>query len=167
MKIIKATARKKADQMKNKVYISNDQKIIPTDRALYSLIRRAIKAALEFEDFQRECEVSVTLVDNAQIHEMNLESRGVDRPTDVLSFPMFDEDFDDGEMAILGDIVLSLEKAKSQAEEYGHSFEREVAFLTVHSVLHLLGYDHELSEEDEKDMFFRQEEILKIMKLER
>ena len=153
--------------MKNKVYITNDQKIIPTDRALYALIRRAIKAALEFEDFQRECEVSVTLVDNEQIHEMNLEARGVDRPTDVLSFPMFDEDFDDGEMAILGDIVLSLEKAAAQAQEYGHSFDREVAFLTVHSVLHLLGYDHELSEDDEKDMFFRQEEILKIMNLER
>ena len=153
--------------MKYKVYITNDQKIIPTDRALYALIRRAIKAALEFEDFQRECEVSVTLVDNEQIHEMNLEARGVDRPTDVLSFPMFDEDFDDGEMAILGDIVLSLEKAAAQAQEYGHSFDREVAFLTVHSVLHLLGYDHELSEDDEKDMFFRQEEILKIMNLER
>ena len=153
--------------MKTKVYITNDQKIIATDRALYGLIRRAVRAALTYEEFERDSEVSVTLVDNEQIHEMTLEARGLDRPTDVLSFPMFDEDFDDGEMAILGDIVLSLEKAKAQAEEYGHSFEREVAFLTVHSVLHLLGYDHELSEEDEKEMFFKQDEILKIMKLER
>ncbi|MBQ8399434.1 MAG: rRNA maturation RNase YbeY, partial [Clostridia bacterium] len=86
---------------------------------------------------------------------------------DVLSFPLFDDDFEDEEVLALGDVVLSLERAKEQAEEYGHSFERECAFLVVHSVLHLIGYDHETSEEDEKDMFFRQEEIMKLLKLER
>ena len=148
---------------KVKVNISNKQKAEKIPTGIRMLIRRACIAVLKMEEFHDSAEVEVSFVDDKQIHEMNLESRGVDRPTDVLSFPMFDEDFDDGEMAILGDIVLSLEKAKSQAEEYGHSFEREVAFLTVHSVLHLLGYDHELSEEDEKDTFFRQEEILKII----
>ena len=153
--------------MKNKIYITNDQEIINVDRKLYGLIRRAVNAALKYEEFERECEVSVTLVDNEAIHALNLEARGVDRPTDVLSFPMFDDDFDNGEASILGDIVLSLERAREQAQEFGHSLEREIAFLTVHSVLHLLGYDHELSEEDEKQMFFKQEEILKIMKLTR
>lgn len=153
--------------MKNKIYITNDQNIIDVDRKTYGLIRRSINAALKYEEFEKDSEVSVTLVDNEAIHALNLEARGVDRPTDVLSFPMFDDDFDDGEAAILGDIVLSLEKAREQAEQYGHSIEREIAFLTVHSVLHLLGYDHELSEEDEKEMFFKQDEILKIMKLTR
>lgn len=153
--------------MKNRIYITNEQETVAVDRKLYGLIRRSINAALKYEEFERECEVSVTLVDNEAIHALNLESRGVDRPTDVLSFPMFDDDFENGEAAILGDIVLSLERAKEQAEEFGHSVEREIAFLTVHSVLHLLGYDHELSEDDEKEMFFKQEEILKIMKLTR
>ena len=97
---------------------------------------------------------------------MNLETRGVDRPTDVLSFPVFDEDFGVG-YAVLGDIVISYDTAKRQAEQYGHSLERELAFLTVHSVLHLLGYDHETSPEDEKEMFSRQEAILVSMGLKR
>ena len=93
---------------------------------------------------------------------MNRESRGVDRPTDVLSFPVFDEDFGVG-LSVLGDIVISYETAVRQANEYGHAVEREIAFLTVHSMLHLLGYDHETSPEDEKEMFARQEEILALM----
>ena len=157
--------------MKNKVYITNDQKIIPTDRALYALIRRAIKAALEFEDFQRECEVSVTLVDNEQIHEMNLEARGVDRPTDVLSFPMFEipegcvpgvgcSDPDSG-LVPLGDMCISMERAAAQAEEFGHSVERELAYLAVHSVLHLLGYDHMDEGEQKAAMRAKEKEIMK------
>ncbi len=153
--------------MKNKIYITNNQDKIKTDRALYSLIRKAINASLKAEKFERSSEVSVTLVDNEEIQRLNLAHRGIDRPTDVLSFPIFDEEFGDDELCVLGDIVLSLEKAKSQAEEYTHSFEREVAFLCVHSVLHLLGYDHEEGQEKEREMFEKQEQILSLIGLVR
>ncbi|MBQ7355168.1 MAG: rRNA maturation RNase YbeY [Clostridia bacterium] len=149
--------------MKTKIYIENEQHLYKCDFALKHLLHSAIRAALAYEGFDRPAEVSVTLVDNAAIHILNRDSRGVDRPTDVLSFPLFDEDFGDGEFCALGDIVLSMERAAEQAKEYGHSLKREVAFLTVHSMLHLLGYDHETSPEDEADMFIRQEEILEKM----
>ena len=144
------------------VLIKNDQKKIKMTPDLCRLVKRAVLAVLDFEDFGRRAEVSVTFTDNEGIHALNREYRNVDRPTDVLSFPLSDgEDYDtDGDAVLLGDIVISLERAQTQAEEYGHSFEREVAFLTVHSMLHLLGYDHETSPEDERDMFARQDEIL-------
>lgn len=144
------------------VLIKNDQKKIKMTPDLRRLVKRAVLAVLDFEDFGRRAEVSVTFTDNEGIHALNREYRNVDRPTDVLSFPLSDgEDYDtDGAAVLLGDIVISLERAQTQAEEYGHSFEREVAFLTVHSMLHLLGYDHETSPEDERDMFARQDEIL-------
>lgn len=144
------------------VLIKNDQKKIKMTPDLRRLVKRAVLAVLDFEDFGRRAEVSVTFTDNKGIHALNREYRNVDRPTDVLSFPLSDgEDYDtDGDAVLLGDIVISLERAQTQAEEYGHSFEREVAFLTVHSMLHLLGYDHETSPEDERDMFARQDEIL-------
>ena len=94
-----------------------------------------------------EAEVSVMIVCDKEIQELNLQYRGMDKPTDVLSFPMEDEEY-------LGDIVISLPRARAQAEEYGHSIEREIAFLTAHSMLHLMGYDHE------DEMFAKQEEIL-------
>ena len=153
--------------MKNHIYIGNKQNALPCTPELRALIRRAVNMTLKFEDFQRDCEVSVTLTDDIGIHALNLEHRGIDRPTDVLSFPMFDEDFDDGELCVLGDIVISLERAHTQAKEYGHSFEREVAFLTVHSTLHLLGYDHEEGKAAESEMFARQEMILELMGLTR
>lgn len=144
------------------VLIKNDQKKIKMTPDLRRLVKRAVLAVLDFEDFGRRAEVSVTFTDNEGIHALNREYRNVDRPTDVLSFPLSDgEDYDtDGDAVLLGDIVISLERAQTQAEEYGHSFEREVAFLAVHSMLHLLGYDHETSPEDERDMFARQDEIL-------
>ena len=144
------------------VLIKNDQKKIKMTPDLRRLVKRAVLAVLDFEDFGRRAEVSVTFTDNEGIHALNREYRNVDRPTDVLSLPLSDgEDYDtDGDAVLLGDIVISLERAQTQAEEYGHSFEREVAFLTVHSMLHLLGYDHETSPEDERDMFARQDEIL-------
>lgn len=144
------------------VLIKNDQKKIKMTPDLRRLVKRAVLAVLDFEDFGRRAEVSVTFTDNEGIHALNREYRNVDRSTDVLSFPLSDgEDYDtDGDAVLLGDIVISLERAQTQAEEYGHSFEREVAFLTVHSMLHLLGYDHETSPEDERDMFARQDEIL-------
>lgn len=144
------------------VLIKNDQKKIKMTPDLRRLVKKAVLATLDFEDFGRRAEVSVTFTDNEKIHALNREYRNVDRPTDVLSFPLSDgEDYDtDGDAVLLGDIVISLERAQTQAEEYGHSFEREVAFLTVHSMLHLLGYDHETSPEDEREMFARQDEIL-------
>ena len=136
------------------------------------LIREAVETTLDFEDFQNHCEVSVTFTDNEGIHALNKKFREVDKPTDVLSFPLFDFEGETDEppvdeiMSNLGDIVISLERAKEQADEYGHSFEREVAFLCVHSMLHLLGYDHEISEEDDIEMRSKQTEIMKIMGLE-
>jgi probable rRNA maturation factor len=117
-------------------------------------------------------EVALTFVDDARIHELNREYRGIDRPTDVLSFAMQEGDepdivfdgLEDGESdpfsGMLGDIVISLERAKAQSEEYGHSLEREIGFLFVHGFLHLLGYDHQTAEE-EAVMFAKQEEILR------
>ena len=117
-----------------------------------ALLRRVIPAALEAEGVPFPCEVDVLFTDDEGIHQINLEQREVDRPTDVLSFPMFDlqpgelpteEDADPGDDLVpLGDMVISLERAKAQGEEYGHGTRREVAYLAVHSVLHLLGYDH-------------------------
>lgn len=154
----------------NKVYITDSQDKIEVTRALMGLVRRAVGKALKFEEVPFSAELSVTFTDNEEIKRLNSEYRNIDKETDVLSFPLYDAgeiSFIEDKRAALGDIVISLEKAKTQAEEYGHSFEREVAFLTVHSVLHLLGYDHEASEDAEIEMFARQEEILKKMKLDR
>ena len=137
---------------------------------LKRVVREAVKATLDFEGFPYDAEVSVTFCDNEYIRGLNNEFRGIDRHTDVLSFPMYEDgEFDEVECsggAVLGDIVISIERAKEQAEEFGHPFEREVALLCVHSTLHLLGYDHETGEDDEADMRARQREIMKIMGLE-
>ncbi len=154
-----------------KVYFENSQEVMPLTYKIKMLVRRAIEATLDYEQYQNVSEVSVTFVDNEGIHSLNKQYRGVDRPTDVLSFPLFDfegeseEPLVDELVGMLGDIVLSLEQADKQAQEYGHSFEREVAFLTVHSMLHLLGYDHETGEEDEADMRHRQREIMEMLGL--
>ena len=116
------------------------------------LLRRVISAALAAEGVDLPCEINVLLTDDEGIHQVNREMRQVDRPTDVLSFPMFDlkpgekpeagdEDPESG-LVPLGDMCISLERAAAQAGEFGHSVERELSYLTVHSVLHLLGYDH-------------------------
>ena len=152
--------------MKLKIYFENlaPEKI---PYKLKMLVRKAILATLKYEDVNMNLEVSVTFTDNEGIRELNREYRNIDRATDVLSFPQIN--YDDGEELsageMLGDIVLSLERAREQAEEFGHSFERECAFLCAHSTLHLLGYDHELSDEDDADMRHRQSEIMKKMGL--
>ena len=155
--------------MKVKIYFENNQEKETVTYRLKMLIRRAVQEALAYESVEEDCEVSVTFSDNEGIREINRKFRNIDRATDVLSFPLFDEDGMDAHVeeldCMLGDIVLSLERALEQAVEYGHSFEREVAFLTVHSMLHLLGYDHETSEGDEKDMRRRQSEIMERMGL--
>lgn len=128
-------------------------------------LRRLIHFAAEQEGIGAEAEMSVTFVDNARIQEINYEYRGKDQPTDVISFAM--EEMGEGELEIvnedmprvLGDIIISIPKTKEQAEEYGHSFIRELGFLTVHGLLHLLGYDH-MTEEDEAIMFTKQKNIL-------
>ena len=152
--------------MKLTVYMENEQEIVKFSAKHKRLIKKAIKYTLKYEGFKKNAEVSVTLCDNAAIREMNRQFRDKDAPTDVLSFPIFDEDFGEG-FSMLGDIVISLERARDQAEEYGHSFEREIAFLTVHSTLHLLGYDHEVGKAEESEMFAKQKEILGIMHLNR
>lgn len=138
-------------------YITNEQEKIEFLPEYEELIKKAVEGTLEYEEFTSDCEISVTFTDNENIRELNREYRDIDRATDVLSFPMDDE----GDDVVLGDVVISLERAKEQAEEYGHSLEREISFLCVHSVLHLLGYDHELGEDEEKEMFEKQEEVLK------
>ena len=133
--------------MSNKVLITNSQNTVKIPSGLRILIRRSCNAVLEYEKFDGPAEISVTFVDNARIAELNAQYRNKPTATDVLSFPMgengvYDIDEDNG-CKILGDIVISMERAMEQAELYGHSLQREVAFLTVHSMLHLLGYDHE------------------------
>lgn len=155
--------------MKTKIYFENNQEKEIISYGLKMLIRHSVEATLLYEEIDDHCEVSVTFVDNEEIREINRKFRNIDRATDVLSFPLFDEDGMDAHVeeldCMLGDIVLSLERAREQSAEFGHSFEREVAFLTVHSVLHLLGYDHELSDEDDADMRRRQTEIVEKMGL--
>lgn len=156
--------------LKLKVYGSNRQNVVPVTRELRALIKKCCMAALYEEGYKGGYEVSVTFTDNYGIRVINREYRNIDNPTDVLSFPMRgeEEEFTVNPATgcrMLGDIVLSLEKASAQAIDYGHSFEREVAFLTVHSMLHLLGYDHVTSDEDEKEMFGKQEIILDAMGL--
>ena len=131
---------------KIKVNIENKQKAIKVPTGVRMLIRRCCHAVLELEQFDGSAEVDVSLVDNDQIHAINREQRNIDAPTDVLSFPLGENGVYDKNPAtgayMLGDIVLSMEKAQSQAAEYGHTLQREVGYLTVHSMLHLLGYDH-------------------------
>ena len=160
-----------------RVSINNDQNKFKVTKEMRDLVRLAVKTSLEYMDFPQNCEISVMFTSNERIKRLNRNHRSIDRVTDVLSFPLFEYDEDgeiiedeldfnpNGEM-LLGDIVISLERAAEQAEEYGHSFEREVGFLTVHSMLHLFGYDH-MTPEDEEDMFEYQREILNEMGLTR
>ena len=155
--------------MNVKIYWANDQTAVKVGLAMRLLSKKAIKTTLIHEKFSHDAEISLTFVDNEGIRELNRTYRDKDAATDVLSFPLYD--FHGGETPLgdgrveLGDIVLSLERAREQAAELGHSYEREAAFLCVHSVLHLLGYDHERSPEDEEIMCERQREIMKKLKL--
>ena len=155
---------------KRMIYFTNSQESFAITYKLKMLVRGAVLASLEYEGFGADTELSVTFTDNEGIRAINAEYRGIDAPTDVLSFPLTDYEGVDFPVAdepcsSLGDIVISLERADEQAEQFGHSFEREVAFLTVHSMLHLLGYDHVNSEEEDAEMRRRQREILETMGL--
>lgn len=131
---------------KVKVIISDDQNTVKIPSGIRLLIRRCCHAVLELEGFKGSAEISVRFVDNEQIRELNSKFRNIDKETDVLSFPLGENGCYDQNPAtgayILGDIVISVQKAVEQATEYGHSLDREIAFLSVHSMLHLLGYDH-------------------------
>ena len=154
-----------------KIYWADEQNKYDAGRRMKTLIEKAVRGTLECENFERDVIVSVTFTDNEGIREKNREFRDIDRATDVLSFPMYDmangDMPEEGMDCELGDIVLSLERAAEQAVEFGHSYERECAFLTVHSMLHLLGYDHVNSEEEDEEMRAHQRVIMTHIGLER
>ncbi len=142
------------------------------DESLISEVESLLQHAAKEELVKQGTELSVTFVTNVRIQEINSEYRGIDRPTDVISFALEDEVegevkiLEDDHPILLGDIIISIEKASEQAEGYGHSFMREVGFLAVHGFLHLLGYDH-MDDEDEKKMLGRQDAILNSYGLRR
>lgn len=149
---------------KVKVSVKNNQKEIKVPVGIRLLIRRCCQAVLAKEGFARDAEVSVSFVSNNEIKNLNKIYRNKDSVTDVLSFPLgadgkYDINKETG-CALLGDVVISLETAMRQAEIYGHSLEREIGFLTVHSMLHLLGYDHEGSPLEERIMREKEEQVL-------
>lgn len=165
------------------IYMDDRQSLISVEKDLEENIREIIDYALKEEQVLIPYEVSLIFVDNKAIREINSDTRGIDRATDVLSFPMLDYDekkvfkecyleqefsiidLNEGNL-VLGDIVLSLERAKEQSEEFGHSFIREVCYLVTHSILHLLGYDH-MEDDDKVIMRAREEEILSKFNIER
>lgn len=153
------------------IIIANEQDKVIIDDSLYEKLEQVGILALTEAGSVENYEVSVLLTDNAEIRSLNKKYRNVDTDTDVLSFPLFEENansdeplfFNETEEIILGDIIISAEKALEQSEDFGHSFLRELSYLLVHGVLHLLGYDHQ-TEEDKKNMRNMEEKIL--MKLE-
>ena len=140
------------------LYIDNRQSGIKISGEISSLFEKVLEESLLVEGIGLDYEISISLVNNEEIRELNREYRGVDKDTDVLSFPMEDE-FNIG-LALLGDIIISVEKALEQSKKYGHSLERELAYLACHSMFHLMGYDH--MEEDEKEEMRKKEK--KVMK---
>lgn len=165
------------------IYIDNRQSKFEVTEEFENALKNTIKFALKEESVDKECEISLLFVDNDQIKEINNETRQIDKATDVLSFPMLDYPdqkvykdvytgkelnrtyFNDEEL-VLGDIVLSLERADEQRIEFNHSFNRECSYLVIHSILHLLGYDH-MQDEEKKVMRAREEEILTKLNITR
>ena len=165
------------------IYVDNRQEKIKVNSKLEEELKKVIEFTLNEEEVKIPCEVSLLFVDNDEIKEINSETRNINRETDVLSFPMLEyenkkvfkemyKDYEfsqsdfDGDELVLGDIVLSLEKALEQSKEFNHSFERESAYLVVHSILHLLGYDH-MEDDDKIIMRNREEDILKKLNITR
>ncbi len=145
--------------MKHKVYVTRQKRDLGHPETA-GLVKKAAAAALSAEGINEPCEIGVTLTDDAGIHAVNREIRGVDAPTDVLSFPIDEPDLDAG-CRYLGDMVLSLERTEAQSEEYGGGYAHECQYLTVHSVLHLLGYDHLDEGEEKARMRSREKAVMK------
>jgi probable rRNA maturation factor len=165
------------------IFIDNRQNRVEVENELEQALNQAIEYSLKEEKVSQDYEVSIIFVDNEEIKKLNFEFRNIQRETDVLSFPMleypphkifkeiylnhkFDDSYYDEGKLVLGDIALSLEKALEQSIEFGHSFYREVCYLTIHSILHLLGYDH-IEDEDKIVMRCREEEILSKLNINR
>ena len=163
----------------SEIIINDEQKIIHIDEKLQNIIKKAVDIVLFNEDFTIPVEVSITFVEDNEIRNINKQFRNKDKVTDVLSFPMlqFDENRNicnvtgdinkDSNRIILGDIIISTETAKRQSEKYLHSIEREIVFLVVHSMLHLMGYDHEKDENELKLMRKKEEDVLTEIGLKR
>ncbi len=154
---------------KIRVVITNDQKTIKIPTGMRMIVRRSCNAVLRMENFEGSAEINVTFVDNEKMQSINKKYRQIDKPTDVLSFPLgkdgkYDINPENG-AKILGDVVISIEKAVEQSKKYGHTLQREVAFLTTHSVLHLLGYDHEASGMEKVHMREKEEKIMALLGL--
>ena len=145
--------------MQHKFYIYREKRGLGHPETA-ALVKKAAAAALRAEGVDEPCEIGVTLTNDKGIHGINCEQRGVDRPTDVLSFPIDEMNYDTNRR-YLGDMVLSLERAEAQGEEYGGGYEHAVQYLTVHSVLHLLGYDHLDEGEEKAKMRAREKAIMK------
>lgn len=144
------------------IYIDNRQDTVEIEDRVYDLIKSVVKECLILEKGKLDYEVSVSLVNNTEIQGLNKDFRGVDSVTDVLSFPIGDNGF--MPISILGDIIISVEKALEQAKEYGHDLEREIGYLTAHSMFHLMGYDH--MEKEEKDIMRQKEKsVMKNLNL--
>lgn len=143
------------------IYFDNRQDLIKIDEEIEKIVEISVEAALKEIDFTDDYEVSVSFVSDEEIHELNRDYRGVDRTTDVLSFPM-DDEFTN----MLGDIVININKVIEQAKEYGHSEKREISYLTVHSSLHLMGFDHE-EEEDKKEMRAVEDRVMEKLEISR
>lgn len=150
---------------------NNEQTVFPIDEQLLTLLDRCVQRVAQSEQIIAG-EVSISFVDDAAIRELNHRYRQVDRPTDVLSFPMYDEEafavppYHNDVVPLLGDIIVSVPRAIEQAEDYGHSLERELGFLVTHGFLHLLGYDHD-TEEKEREMISKQNKVLSLEGLNR
>lgn len=145
------------------IYIDNRQDKIIIDEEMEEMIEKVVKEVLVYEELPLNCEVSVSFVSNEEIKELNSEFRGIDEETDVLSFPM-DEEFILEGPRLLGDIIISMEKSLEQSMDFGHSLTREIAYLTAHSMFHLLGYDH--MEEDEKSLMrSKEKEVMRRLNI--
>ena len=156
--------------MEHEVYVSRERKALGHNNSA-ALIKKAVRLALDAEGVDVPCEISVMLTDDEGIRSVNSEFRGIDRATDVLSFPLneltpgeFDPDGCERDMdtgaVMLGDMMISVPRCAAQGEEFGHGYEREIMYLTVHSVLHLLGYDHMDEGEMKRQMRAREKEIM-------
>ena len=155
--------------MSAKVIIYDKQKEVKITPEIRRLIRKSCTAVLKSEQFGGDVQIEVSIVDDRQIKELNCQYRGIDKSTDVLSFPLgengeYDINPENGAY-MLGDVVISIEHANYQAELFGHSTDREIAYLTVHSVLHLLGFDHVNSETERAEMRKHEEAVMKILGL--